>query len=329
VIPRAVDVLAARQRIRSHVDVTPLHHSAWLSSAAATRVWLKLECVQVTGSFKIRGALNALMQLRPPGGPAGSGPRDRRVVTASAGNHGRAIALAAEMLGLGATVFTPRDAPHGKLDAIRRHGAELHEDAASYDEAEIAAKAFAQEARLPFVSPYNHPDVIAGAGTVALEIFEALPAVQTFVVPIGGAGLISGVAIAARSVAPRTRIIGVEVEASSAFAHSVRNGRITVIEPGPTLADGLGGNMDPDTITFEIVRQYVDEIVTVTETELAEGLRGLAGEEHVIAEGAGAAAPAAVLAGKVRGLDDTVALVTGSNIDLERLRAVLNASSTR
>ena len=314
-MPGAVDVLAARQRIREHVDLTPLHRSAWLSGVAGRPVWLKLECVQLTGSFKIRGALNALSRLSP----------GTHVVTASAGNHGRAIALAAEMLGLRATVFTPRDAPRSKLDAIRRHGAELRDEPATYDDAETAGKKFARESGLPFVSPYNHPDVISGAGTIALEIFESLPEVRTIVVPIGGAGLISGVAIAARSIAPATRIVGVEVAASTAFSQSVRNGRITVIEPGPTLADGLGGNMDPDTITFEIVQRYVDEIVTVTEPELADALRGLAGEDHVVAEGAGAAAPAAVLAGTVPGTDHTAALVTGSNIDLARLRAVLNA----
>jgi threonine dehydratase len=331
VIPGVVDVFAARRRIRRHVDVTPLHPSQWLSDVAGMPVWLKLECVQVTGSFKIRGALNALMRLaaasaavgRAEAGPSLGGEKPA-VVTASAGNHGRAIALGAEMLGLRATVFVPRDAPRSKLEAIRRHGAELRETE-SYDQAEAAAKAYARDAGLPFISPYNHPDVIAGAGTVALEIFEALPEVRTIVVPIGGAGLISGVAIAARSLAPGTRIVGVEVEASTAFSQSVRNGRITTIEPGPTLADGLGGNMDPETITFEIVRQHVDEIVTVTERELAEGVRRLAGEDHVIAEGAGAAAAAAVLAGKARGIGQSVALVTGSNIDLERLRAVLTS----
>jgi threonine dehydratase len=245
-------------------------------------------------------------------------------VTASAGNHGRAIALAAEMLGMRATVFAPRDAPRAKLDAIERHGAELRETA-SYDEAEAAARSYAQETGRPYISPYNHADVIAGAGTIAIEIFEARPQVRTIVVPIGGAGLIGGVAIAARSLATGTRIVGVEAEASTAFSQSVRNGRITAIDPRPTLADGLAGNMDPDTITFDIVQRYVDEIVTVSEEELADGIRGLAGEEHVVAEGAGAAAPAAVRAGKVRGAGETVALVTGSNIDLTRFRGVLNA----
>ena len=313
-IPSAVDVLCARRRIRSLIDVTPVRHSTWLSGATRRPVWLKLECVQLTGSFKVRGALNAMSRL----------PTGTHVVTASAGNHGRAIALAAQMLGMRATVFAPRDAPRSKLDAITRHGADLH-GVDSYDESEVAAKAYARETGRPFISPYNHPDVIAGAGTIAFEIFESLSGVHTIVVPIGGAGLISGVAVAAKSVAAGIHVVGVEVEASCAFAQSVRNGRITVVEPGPTLADGLGGNMDPETITFEMVRRYVDEIVTVSEGELADAVRGLAGEEHVVAEGAGAAAPAAVLAGKVRGRGTIAALVTGSNIDLARFRSVLNS----
>jgi threonine dehydratase len=151
------------------------------------------------------------------------------------------------------------------------------------------------------------------------------PGISTIVVPIGGAGLISGIAIAARSIAAATRIIGVEVEASCAFLQSVRTGRITTIDPKPTLADGLGGNMDPETITFGIVQKQVDEIVTVTEAELAEGLRGLAREEHLIAEGAGAAAAAAVLARKIPARGDAAVIVSGSNIDLGRLRAILDS----
>ena len=311
-MPAVPDILAARRRLGTQVDSTPLRDSAWLSAAAGGRASLKLECVQRTGSFKIRGALNALSRL----------PRGTHVVTASAGNHGRAVALAAETLGLRATVFTPRAAPRTKLEAIARHGAVLRAEAVDYDDAEGAAKAFARERGAAFVSPYNDPDVIAGAGTLALEIVEALPRTATIVVPIGGGGLISGIAIAAKAVSPGIRIVGVEVEASCAFAVSRRHGRITAIEPGPTLADGLGGNIDPGTITFGIVERLVDDIVTIDEDALAGGMRGLVREEHVIAEGAGAAATAAVLAGKARG-DGLVAIVTGSNIDVEMLRRVL------
>jgi threonine dehydratase len=307
-------LLAARQRIRSHVDNTPLRSSDWLSASTGARVLLKLECVQRTGSFKIRGAFNALAQL----------PQGTHVVTASAGNHGRAIATAAEALGLHATVFAPCDAPQAKLAAIQRHGAELRPEP-TYDAAEAAARAFAVDTRQPYVSPYNHHDVIAGAGTIALEIFEAVPLLNTIVVPVGGGGLIAGVAIAAKAIAPQARVIGVEVAASCAVSTSLRAGRIVTIDPRPTLADGLAGNLEPQSITFEIARQCVDDIVTLTEEELARGLRGLVAEEHVIAEGAGAAACAALLSRKIHADGVVVAIVSGANIDAAKLISVCGA----
>jgi threonine dehydratase len=313
----ALDVVAARRRIRGHVRQTPLHDSAWLSEPAGTRVALKLENVQVTGSFKVRGALNALITIHDSGRPD-----DRReIVTASAGNHGRAIAYAAEMLGLPAVVFTPRDAPDAKVAAIRRHGARL-EQVPTYDEAERAAKEYAASTGATFISPYNDRDVIAGAGTIALEILEAWPDIATLVVPVGGGGLIAGIALAARAIMPRMRIIGVEAQASTAFGTSLRAGGITTIQPQPTIADGLAGNVDPESITFEMVRTLVDEMIAVTEEELFDAMRGLVREEHLIAEGAGAAATAAVLSGKARG-HHMVAIVSGGNIDAARLIDVL------
>jgi threonine dehydratase len=306
-----VDVLAARQRIRGQVDATPLRHSDWLTSATRTPVALKLECVQRTGSFKIRGALNALIQLDA-----------RRVVTASAGNHGRAMATAARALGITATVFAPRDAPRTKLAAITGLGARLHLES-SYDEAERAARAFARDERVPFVSAYNDADVIAGAGTIALELYEAEPSASTIVVPVGGGGLISGVAIAAKSIAPGVRIIGVEAAASTAMSASLRAGRITEIEPKPTLADGLAGNLEPGSITFEIVQRRVDEIVTVSEEEIARAMAGLLAQEHLVVEGAGAVAVAAILSGKVGDAGLVIVLASGANVDLDRLVATL------
>jgi threonine dehydratase len=313
VIPRAIDVVAARQRLHGHIDVTPLRRSEWLTAVAGARASLKLECVQRTGSFKIRGAINALSRLS-----------STHVVTASAGNHGRAVALAAQALGMAATVFVPRSAPQGKRAAIERHGADLRL-VASYDEAEVAARAFAQETGRPFISPYNHEDVIAGAGTTALEIFDAEPDIRTIVVPVGGGGLIAGVAIAARAIAPGVRIVGVEAEASHAMLTSVRAGRITTIDPQPTLADGLAGNLEPGAMTFAIVQRDVDEIVTATEAELRRAIAALAAEEHVIAEGAGAAAVAALIAGKVRTTGATAAIVSGGNIDPAALRSILDS----
>jgi len=292
--------------------------SAWLSERCGGEVWLKLESLQVANSFKSRGAFNAVMALLERGGaPA-------RLVTASAGNHGRALAAAAETFGLPLVVFTPANAPATKLDAIRRHGATLRAEARDYDEAEKQAKEFASKDGGTFISPYNDDDVIAGAATVATEMFEEVPEIETLVVPIGGGGLISGVAVAATAVAPACEIVGIEVAASNAFQVSVRAGRLVEIVPGETIADGLGGNPDPETVTFGYIKELVDRIDTVTEEELSAAIAGLVEHEHLVAEGAGAAAVAALIGGcaGLRG-GRIAAIVSGSNIDRARLAALL------
>ncbi len=317
------DIERARQRLAPHIRRTPLVESAWLSEAAGADVRLKLESLQVTGSFKARGTFNlalALLERLP------AGERAPVLVTASAGNAGRAFAYAAERLGLRTVVFTPRSAPRTKLDAIRRHGAELHDEADTYEDAERLAKEYAARHDLAYTSPYSHPDLIAGFGTSALEIFEDFPEVDVLVVPVGGAGLISGTAIAAHARTPKVEVVGVEAEASHPFATSVRAGRITEVDVRPTIADGLAGNMDPETITFDLVRRYVDGLVQVSEDELMAGIRGLIAHEHLVAEGAGIAGVAATLAGRIDPKGRHVAIVvSGANIDLDRLRAVLAA----
>jgi threonine dehydratase len=313
-----VAVLRAKQRIAPFVRRTPLVRSAWLSDLSGADVWLKLESLQLANSFKSRGAFNAVIaRLERPAPPSS-------LVTASAGNHGRALAAAAEAFELPLVVFTPANAPATKLDAIRRHGATLHAEAADYDEAERQAKAFAAREGAEFISPYNDEDVIAGAATTAIEIVEDVPGVDTLIVPIGGGGLVSGVAVAATAVAPACAIVGVEAAASCAFQTSVRAGRLVEIVPGPTIADGLGGNPDPETITFGIIQELVDRIETVTEDDLTAAISGLVEHEHLIAEGAGAAAVAALVGGRVdvRGRR-VAAIVTGSNIDRARLAALL------
>ena len=327
-----LDVLRARKRIAPYVVRTPLVRSPWLSDSAGADVSLKLESLQVSSSFKARGAFNAVMaRLERAGTSLAGGGRAAaktgpRLVTASAGNHGRALAVAAETFGLPVTVFTPADAPLVKLAAIRRHGADLRSDARDYDDAERRAKEFANESGAEFVSPYNDADVIAGAATVALEILEDLPDTIALVVPVGGGGLISGVAAVAKAIDQDIDVTGVEVEASCAFQTSLRAGRLVPIVPGPTLADGLGGNPDADTITFGFIQKFVDRIVTVSERALACAIVGLAESEHVIAEGAGAAAPAAVeskiadVAGR-----RVVAIVSGGNIDRSKLASVFQA----
>lgn len=317
----AVEILAARRRLARFIRPTPLLRSEWLSSLADADVHLKVESLQDTRSFKIRGAMNAALRLvdRHPRTAAAAPP----VVTASAGNHGRALALAGERLGLRVIVFAPKTAPETKKAAIRRHGAELHDTPADYDEAERAAREYAEVEQAVYISPYNHRDIIAGAGTVGLEILDAFPAVETVVVPVGGGGLISGVGLALKAAAPHINVVGVEVDASTPFAASLARGEITEVEVRESLADGLTGNLEPRAMTFELVRRVVDTLVSVSEGDLARAIRGLAREDHLIAEGAGAAATASVLAGlSVPPGHRAVVIVSGANIDLERFHSV-------
>lgn len=279
-------------------------------------VRLKLETLQPSFSYKIRGAFNAVLRLVEGGSPLPT------LVTASAGNHGRALGHAAAEAGLALTVYAPESAPQVKLDAIRRTGAALR-TCRDYDDAERQAKRHAAAGNAVYISPYAHLDVIAGAGTVGLEILQQWPEVDDIVVPIGGGGLIGGIAIAADESA-RTSVIGVEVEASAPFTHSLEAGRIVEIDVQPTLADGLAGNLDPDTPTFDIVRRLVRRIHLVSEPQLEDAIRGIAAEERLIAEAAGAAGVAALVAGRmdVRGRNVAVAL-TGANIDLDKFRKII------
>lgn len=287
---------------------TPLRPSPWLSDASGGEVFLKLETLQPTHSYTVRGATNAVLKLVEAG-------RRNPIVTASAGNHGRALAFAARAAGLALTVYVPEQAPRTKLDAIRALGAELR-PCRDYDEAERRAKEHGARGLGTFVSPYAHPDVIAGAGTVGLEIREEMPGIETIVASIGGGGLISGIAIATGG---SVETAGVEVEASTPFTTSLRAGRITAIEVGETLADGLSGNLDPDSPTFDIVRERVQRIAVVSEEELKAAMRGVAHHERLIIEGAAAVAVAGVLSGKlpVRGRRTAIVL-SGANIDLPR-----------
>jgi threonine dehydratase len=312
------DIYAAAERIAALTFQTPLRISEWLSTGAAN-VFFKLETVQPTCSYKIRGAFNAVQRL------AAEGPTDQRLVTASAGNHGRALAYAAAIFDIPLVVFIAADAPRAKVDAIARSGAQLR-PCADYDEAEQQAKAFAAESGDIFVSPYSHPDVIAGAGTIGLELAEQQPDLDAVVVPIGGGGLISGIGIALEALSPSTRLIGVEVRASCPFTSSLAAGRLVTIEVGPSLADGLTGNLDPETITLDIVRELVDEIVVVEEDELRRALAEVVSHEHVMIEGAAAAGAAALLSGKIPRAGNVAVILSGANIDAQRLIDVLGAS---
>lgn len=312
----AIDhITEAAERLAGFTFQTPLRISEWLTTSDAN-VFFKLETVQPTCSYKIRGAFNAVQKI------ADVGAVDHRLVTASAGNHGRALAYSCSVFSLPLVVFIAADAPRAKADAITSSGAELR-PCATYDEAERQAKAFAAAGGGTYISPYSHRDIIAGAGTIGLELIEQQPDLDTVVVPIGGGGLISGIGIAVKAVSPSTRVVGVEVEASCPFTRSLEAGRLVTVDVRPSLADGLTGNLDPDTITLDIVREVVDEIVVVDEPLLRRALAGVVTNEHVLIEGAAAAGPAAILGGRIALKGNVAVVLTGANIDAARLIGIL------
>jgi threonine dehydratase len=315
---RATDVLAAADRIRPFIKRTPLVRSDALSDIAGGDVYLKLENEQTTGSFKLRGALNVLATLSPE-------VRSRGVVASSAGNHGLGVAYAAKHFNTKATVFVPSGAPQVKRDGISALGATLDTTQPHYDAAMDAAKAFAVERGATFINPCLGDMLLAGQGTVALEILGELPDLATLVVNVGGAGLLGGCGTLMRAVAPKVRILGAQSENTSAMAQSLAAGHIVPIENRPTLADGLAGQIDDE--AFDIGKHALDEIATLTEAEVGQSIGFLWREHRQKVEGAGACATGAVWKRKFKELKTPAAVVvSGGNIDPAKFDAVLRAN---
>jgi threonine dehydratase len=308
------DVRAAAERIRPYVVRTPLERSSTLSDLVGNDVWLKFECFQSTGSFKLRGALNAFLC----GG-------HQQVVTASAGNHGLGVARAAAILGASATVVVPETASPAKVEALRRSGAELLQIGGTYDEAEAAAIELARDHALPFISPYNDAEVIAGGGTIALEMLQDRPEIRTLVVPAGGGGLISGIGIAAHGIDPEVRVYGVQSEASPALHAALTAGRLVIVEVQDSLADGLAGNVEPGSITFELLREHVHQVILVSEAQIANAMRWLLLNEHVTVEGSAAVGIAALLDRTLVRAGPLGVVLTGRNVAGATLSKVLLA----
>jgi threonine dehydratase len=310
----ADDVRRAGERLRGIVQRTELRRATRVSARVHRDVWLKLENEQITGSFKIRGAYNAVASLTPA-------ERARGVVTASAGNHGRGVAHAARQLGIPATIFVPRTAPRVKIDGMRECNASIDAESAHYDEAHAHALAFAEEQGVTYLDPCVGVPLVSGQGTVALEILEQLPQVGSLVVPVGGGGLLGGIGAFVRATKPGVRLIGAQSVNTSAMARSLDAGRIVDTPVLPTLADGLAGAIDEHAL--DVGRHALDEMVTVEEGEIAEAIALLAREERVIAEGSGAVGIAALLRGAVRARDPVVVVISGGNIDPEVLGRLL------
>jgi threonine dehydratase len=315
------DVEAAARRIAPFVWHTPIVRSAWLSSVTRADVWLKLEIVQTTGSFKVRGATNALaLQSERHHGLTD-------IVTASAGNHGLAVAWAARELGLSVRAYVPATAPAVKRDAMRALGAKVIETA-DYDQAEVEAHRDVERTGGCYVSPYNDADVIAGAGTVALEMAADCPALDTIVVPLGGGGLLTGTAIVARALMRSPLVIGAEAEGSPVFTTSLAAGRIVTVEVKPTLADGLAGNLEPESRTFGLVADLTDRVLLVAEGSIELAMRELVRRERLVAEGASATAVGGLLQGGVDLAGRTVGVIlSGRNVDADVLARVLGKHS--
>jgi threonine dehydratase len=307
----------ARKAIAPFIKCTPLVQSQFLSTSCGCPMFLKLENLQITSSFKPRGVFNKLLHLSAE-------EKNKGIITASAGNHGEAVAFAAQKLNHYARVVVPRTTPKIKIDGIKKYGADLVLFGETYDEAERKAKELAREDGCTYVSPYNDEFIIAGHGTIGLEILEALPDVDAVMVPLGGGGLISGISIAVKSMKPDVQVIGVQSKASPVMYESLKAGKIVAVEKSETksIAEGLSGNIGP--ITFAIVQKYVDKIVLVKEETLRHAVFLLWNYDKQVVEGSGAAAVAPVMENKPLFKDKIViAVVTGGNIDSDLFQSIL------
>lgn len=326
------DLLAARETVNKIARVTPVESSHYLAQVLGSPVLLKCENLQRTGAYKLRGAYNRLSKLTAE-------ERTRGVVAASAGNHAQGVSFAARELGIKATIFMPIGVALPKLEATRAYGAEVVLTGTNFGETLEAAKAFAEETGAMFIPPYDHPDVIAGQASVGFEILEQVPNVDTVLVPIGGGGLAAGVAAAVKLEAARlgrsVRVIGVQAANAAPYLPSLEAGKIVSVTPATTIADGIAV-FTPGTLNFEMIREYVDDIVTVSEDDLARALVVLLERAKLVVEPAGAASVAAIISGALSNVvpnpGTTVAILSGGNIDpllMQRVIAVGLAASAR
>ena len=319
--PTFEDVAEARRRIAGRVRHTPLLHSAALSGAAGVPVHLKLENTQHTGSFKIRGAANTLLSM-------GEEERRRGVVAVSSGNHGKAVAAVAADLGIPATVCISSRVPAVKVAAMEALGARVEVGGPTQEDAEDLARRIVAAEGATFVHPFDDPRVIAGQGTIGLEVLEDLPEVETVIVPLSGGGLISGIAVVLKAAGGGIRVVGVSQDRGPAMIDSLAAGRLVEVVEEDTLADALAGGLGPaNHHTFEMCRDLVDETHTVSEEQIAAAMAALYTDDRQVVEGGGAVGVAVLLAGGVRPRGTTVVVVSGGNVAPETLRAILGESS--
>ncbi|MCF8467054.1 MAG: hydroxyectoine utilization dehydratase EutB [Sneathiella sp.] len=315
------DIFQARRNIAAFVRRTPINLSPSLSQITGGDVYLKLEYLQITGSFKLRGATNAVQSLTPE-------QRRKGIAGVSTGNHGRGLAHAAAEAGIHCIICMSELVPKNKIDGIKALGADVRIIGRSQDDAQIEVDRLVRDEGMVMLPPFDHQDIIAGQGTIGLEILEDLPLVETVIVPLSGGGLISGVGLALKSANPNLRVVGVSMERGAAMIESQHMGKPTTVEELPTLADSLGGGIGLDNrYTFNMVRRYVDDLVTVTETEIADAIRHAYNQEKQVIEGSGSVGIAALIAGKISNPGVCVPLVSGCNIDIALHKRIIDGEN--
>jgi threonine dehydratase len=318
------DVYLATHRISPIVKRTPLILSSQLSTLTGGKVLFKLENLQETGSFKLRGATNKLLSLSDD-------DRNRGVITVSSGNHGKAVSYVARKLGVNGTICVAKTVPENKQQAINALGAELVVVGNNADEAMEYADELQAERGMTMVHPFDDLEVIAGQGTIGLELFEDFPDVDTVIVPLSGGGLMSGIAFTVKSIMPQIHVVGVSMDHGAAMVESLKAGRVVDIVEEPTLADALAGGLNTDnTYTFPMVQQYVDETVLVSEQEIADAMWYCLNHHRIVAEGGAVVGIAALLSNKVQKVGSNVAIViSGANVSIQVLKKIIDQGENR
>lgn len=310
-------VKKAQENIKGVARKTPLFYSSTFSNKSGYNIYFKCENKQKTGAFKIRGAYNKIVNLSKE-------EREKGVIASSAGNHAQGVAYAAAAFGIKSTIVMPTTAPQAKVQATKGYGAEVVQYGEVYDECYAKALEIQKESGATFIHPFNDEDVIAGQGTIALEILEDLPETNAILVPIGGGGLISGIALTAKTLKPDIKIIGVQAEKIASTRASLEKGKLVTLNGIKSLADGISVKT-PGDITFEYMKKYVDEVVTVSEDEIAYAVFSLIETSKLISEGAGAVALAAILSDKINiSSSNIVALISGGNIDIAMISKIID-----
>lgn len=311
------EILIAEKRIRGHIRETPLDYSIGLSRETKANVFLKCENLQYTGAFKVRGAINKLLSLT-------SSQREQGIVAASSGNHGAAVAFGLNHLNMKGVIFVPENVSSTKVDNIRHYTNDLKFYGTDCVQTEIYAREYAKQHNMIYVSPYNDPQVIGGQGTIGLELVNQLDTIDAVFVPIGGGGLISGIAGYLKSVNSTVKVVGCLPENSPVMAESIKAGKIIEMESLPTLSDATAGGIESGAITFDICRQYVDDYILVSEEEIKNTIISVIKTQHLLIEGASGVALAAFLKNSKKFQDKNVVIVlSGANISLEALKSIL------